>query len=166
MKTLLLMRHAKSSWSDSELADHDRPLNRRGERDAPRMGRWLAQQGLLPDVVVSSTALRAVETARAVRESLPDAGEFVENPELYHADVAAWTRVIRQIPPGVQSVLAVGHNPGLEELLETLHDGWERMPTAAIAWFDLPLDDWAQFNPARSAALRAVWRPKELPEEA
>jgi phosphohistidine phosphatase len=164
MKTLLLMRHAKSSWSDSELADHDRPLNNRGERDAPRMGRWLADQPLLPDVVIASTALRAVQTATAVCQAAGHTGDFVEFPELYHADVAAWTAVLQQIPDGVGSVLAIGHNPGLEELVETLNNDWERMPTAAIAWFELAIDDWAEFRPTGPATLRAIWRPKELVE--
>lgn len=162
MKTLLLMRHAKSSWSDSGLADHDRPLNSRGERDAPRMGRWLAEQGLLPDIVIASTALRAVQTAQAVREAAGHNGDFVEYAELYHADTAAWTAVLRQLPDAAESVLAIGHNPGLEELVEVLHREWERMPTAAVAWFELAIDAWSEFPPSGTATLRALWRPKEL----
>ena len=85
MKTLLLMRHAKSSWDDPDVADHDRPLNKRGKKDAPRMGQWLAEQGLTPEVIVTSTAKRARKTAELVAESCGCQREPIVLPELYHA---------------------------------------------------------------------------------
>lgn len=162
MKTLLLMRHAKSSWSEAGVDDHERPLNRRGERDAPRMGRWLADQDLLPGLVIASTARRAVQTASAVCQGAGLSDDVVEYSRLYHASPAAWASVVQRIADGVERLLAIGHNPGLEELVEALHGEWERMPTAAIAWFDLELRSWKEFSLTAPAALRAVWRPKEV----
>lgn len=164
MKTLLLMRHAKSSWSDPDLADHERPLNARGRRDGPRMGRWLSDQGLTPDLVITSTAVRALETARNVSKAGGFAADLAEFSELYHADIADWTSVLQRLPNTVECVLGIGHNPGMEELVDSLHNGWERMPTAAIAWFELPINDWSEFTSCGNTTLRAVWRPKEIEE--
>ena len=162
MKTLLLMRHAKSSWSDHGLDDHERPLNDRGERDAPRMGRWMAEQDFVPDLIIASTATRASQTAAALQRAAGYAGDIMQIAELYHAGVPAWTAVLRQIPDHVHSVLAIGHNPGLEELVDQLHHAWERMPTAAVAWFELPLESWIEFSPSAPATLRLLQRPREL----
>nr|NIL98123.1 hypothetical protein [Planctomycetales bacterium]NIP70269.1 hypothetical protein [Planctomycetales bacterium] len=85
MKTLLLLRHAKSSWDDSALDDHDRPLNKRGKRDAPRMGQLLVQQDLVPDCILTSTARRARKTAEAVAKACGGVVPLTEMPELYHA---------------------------------------------------------------------------------
>ncbi|MFG0335704.1 MAG: SixA phosphatase family protein, partial [Maioricimonas sp. JB049] len=84
MKTLLLMRHAKSSWADPSKADHDRPLNARGKRDAPRMGQWLLEQNLVPDRIVSSTARRARKTASRVASGCGYTAEIVHERALYH----------------------------------------------------------------------------------
>lgn len=162
MKTLLLMRHAKSSWSDDRLTDHERPLNGRGERDAPRMGRFLAEQDLIPDLIITSTAVRAKQTGDAVRLAVDEACRLREFESLYQADVAAWSTVLRQVPDDVERLLAIGHNPGLEELVTSLCQRDEHMPTAAIAWFELAVDSWSDFSAAGPATLNEVWRPKKL----
>lgn len=165
MKTLLLMRHAKSSWDDPGTADHDRPLNHRGKEDAPRMGRWLAEQGLDPDLIVTSTAKRARKTAKLVAETCGYQGELVKLPELYHASPKVWTSVVQKLPETATRVLCVGHNPGLEELLA----GWlaadVAMPTAAVAVLSLDIDAWRDAGLGTRMTLRGVHRVKERKAE-
>jgi phosphohistidine phosphatase len=167
MKTLLLMRHAKSSWDDPDLADHDRPLNKRGKREAPRMGRWLARQDFVPELIVSSTAERARATAEKLAQACEYRGEITHSEGLYHASPASWYEVLRGLPETATRVLCVGHNPELEEVLHALSGGRSRMPTAAIAHLELPVDRWCGLTPQLRATLHAVWRPKEidLPED-
>ena len=162
MKTLLLMRHAKSGWSDPTLSDHQRPLNERGIRDSPRMARFLAECGLVPDAVLSSTATRAATTAASVAETLeiPDVPRFFDR--LYHAPPSAIAEVVASESGEAERVLVVCHNPGIEELVEQLGGRHERMSTAAIAHFQVDLDDWSGFEPRSEAELMAVHRPKEL----
>jgi len=165
MKTLLLMRHAKSSWDDPELDDHDRPLNARGLRDAPRMAAWLIRQEHTPGAITSSTALRAVHTAQIVAEACRVAAPVRTTAGLYHADIAAWQRVIRNLPEEIDRALCVGHNPGIESIVSKLTDQSLHMPTAAIAVFALKLDSWAAFKVPTRYADWHLWRPKDLPDE-
>ena len=155
------MRHAKSSWNEESLPDHDRPLNKRGKRDAPRMARLLEEQGLVPDRILSSTALRAQSTAKLVAEHAGRSEAMELRPELYHADPAAIIAVLQELEDADALVLVVGHNPGLEKLLEVLTGEAEHLPTAAIAWIEAPIAHWRDLGntPAR---LIELWRPKEL----
>ncbi|NIP85513.1 MAG: histidine phosphatase family protein [Planctomycetales bacterium] len=162
MKTLLLLRHAKSSWDDDQLSDHDRPLNKRGRRDAPRMGRLLADQDLVPDLILTSTAKRARRTAEAVAKTCGFAGELLALSELYHAAPEECVRVLGQLSATTNRPLLVGHNPGLEELLDRLTDHDEVMPTAALAQLQLPITGWEQLALDSPATLVAIWRPREL----
>jgi len=162
MKTLLILRHAKSSWENSGLADHDRPLNKRGKRDAPRMGLLLREQGLAPDLILSSTAKRARRTASAVAESAEFQGEVKLLPELYHAGPRTYSEVLRNISNDCESVMVVGHNPGLEILLAKLAGEGERLPTASLAHLQLGIDSWGEFNLDVEARLVGLWRPREL----
>ncbi|HWI30638.1 MAG TPA: histidine phosphatase family protein [Microbacterium sp.] len=131
MKTLVLVRHAKSSWDDPGLDDHDRPLNQRGERDAPRMARRLAGTGVRPDAILSSTAVRALTTAEVFGAVL---GVQVERLErLYGASPATIARVVAA--RDVDSVLVVAHDPGLSILAARLAPGIVHMPTCAVATF-------------------------------
>lgn len=166
MKTLLLMRHAKSSWDDPGQDDHDRLLNARGLRDAPHMGQLLVDQSLVPDSITCSTAARAHETARIVAASCRAAVGLRVTAELYHADIAAWQNVIRQLPPESDRALCVGHNPGIEMLLSELTDESHHMATAALAVLDLRIDDWADFTPSNPLQHWTLWRPKDLPDPA
>jgi phosphohistidine phosphatase len=162
VKTLLLMRHAKSSWSDEGLPDRERPLNERGEKAAPRMGKWLRKQGLLPDLVVSSDAKRAVQTAQAVIEAVGYGIAWRQAPSLYAADIDAYYDVLRGVPDDAGTVLVVAHNPGTAEMVAALTGEDERMPTAAVAQITLPLDHWRDLAPGVEGELVRVGRPREL----
>lgn len=164
MKTLLLMRHAKSSWDDPDLDDHDRPLNKRGLRDAPRMAAWLVEHAVAPDSITCSTAVRAESTARIVADACGIRTPVRTTDDLYHADLAAWRLVIRQLPQESQCALCVGHNPGIEALVSTLTDTSVHLPTAAIAVLELTLADWSAFEVSASCRDWKFWRPKDLPD--
>jgi len=162
MKTLLVLRHAKSSWNDPDVADHERPLNKRGRRDAPRMGRLLEELDLVPEIVLCSTATRARATVELVLEAGAYGGDVVYDESLYHADPATVIAALGDIPDGVERALIVGHNPGHEALLVRLTGVFETMPTAALAQIDLPIEHWADLDDLVDARLVHVWRPKEL----
>ncbi len=157
------MRHAKSSWSDPKIADFDRPPNKRGRRDAPLMGQWIATHLPAPDRVVSSPARRARETAEAVVAALrrPPA-TIVWEPRLYAASRLPLLAVIREQPDSAGHVLLVAHNPGLTELANTLcNDSLENLPTAAIYSLNLPLDRWSK-TCFGVGVRRAFVTPKQL----
>jgi phosphohistidine phosphatase len=155
MKQLTIVRHAKSSWSEPGLSDFDRPLNRRGERDAPEMGRRLAERGSEPDLIVSSSAARARATAEVLARAIghdPAAVELRE--DLYLASVDQLLRVLRSLPETRDHVLLVAHNPGLTALVNLLSGiDLENLPTCGVAELDLELDSWSQLRPG--AAVRA-----------
>src|SRR5438105_3329988 len=111
MKTLLVMRHAKSSWKDSEQPDELRPLNKRGKRDAPRIGRLLREKSQVPQAILSSTAERARQTAMAVAEASGFEGEIQFEPSLYAAPPEAYLALLRALPAELQSAMVVAHNP-------------------------------------------------------
>lgn len=163
MKTLLVLRHAKSSWNESGLADHDRPLNERGERDAPRMGDLVRERRLTPDVIISSDAVRARMTAEAVAEAARYPGEIRLEPLLYGAAPDDILVVLRAAPElNTATVMIVGHNPGLEALVGQLTGEPQDLPTAALARIDLPIDRWRDLDESTRGTLVDLWRPKEL----
>ena len=143
MKTLFLMRHAKSDWSDSAQSDFDRPLNKRGHSDAPRLATLLSSGGGLTDFVLSSPANRARQTAELVIESgqLEVALGFDER--LYLADSSTLSQVVRSADEGCQSGLVIAHNPGMEDWLADLSGCELRFPTAALACVQLDVGRWA-----------------------
>ena len=161
-KTLMLLRHAKSSWKDPGCSDHDRPLNKRGKKAAPRMGELLRKHRLLPDEILSSTAVRARTTAAAVAKASGYAGEVTLRPELYLAAPASYIDVLRSISGDPQRVLAVGHNPGIEQLVAHLTGQELAMPTAALAVISLTIERWEELSVHAAAELVHFWRPKEL----
>jgi phosphohistidine phosphatase len=162
MKTLLLLRHAKSSWHDPALDDHERPLNTRGRRDGPRMGELVREYGLMPDVVISSDAVRARLTATAVAEAARFAGEVLLHPHLYTACPADILSLLQTVQENAETVMIVGHNPGLEELVEQLTGERQDLPTAALAHIVLPIDQWRDLELSTRGTLLGNWRPKEL----
>jgi phosphohistidine phosphatase len=162
MKTLLLLRHAKSSWDEPNLSDHDRPLNARGLRDAPRMGDLIERQGLTPDLIVASTATRAQMTARLVAEHCNYSAPIDSTPSLYLASPDQYVSYLRCLDDRYTLVLVVGHNPGLEDLLEQIAGSYEKMPTAALAHLSLAIRSWQDFRAKTDARLVHLWRPKEL----
>ena len=164
MKTFLILRHAKSSWKTIGQADHDRPLNKRGERDALRVGRWLQQQNLVPDQIISSTAQRAKSTALAVADAMGYEGDIELTRSFYLAHPEAYIERAAQLPNEVETVMVVGHNSGVEELVLMLTQLYEVMQTGTVVHLTLPIDDWAEFSAETPATLQAIWRPRELPD--
>jgi phosphohistidine phosphatase len=162
MKTLLLLRHAKSSWKDASLGDHDRPLSRRGRRDAPRMGRLLREEGLRPDLVVSSTAKRARVTAALVAKHCGYKKAVEVHPELFHAEPDGIAEVLRELFDDVPTVMLVGHNPGLEGFVAQATGRDVKFPTAAVAQIAFPLASWDDFALPADGVLVNLWRPKDL----
>jgi phosphohistidine phosphatase len=162
MKTLLLLRHGKSSWNDPTLDDHERPLNERGRRDGPRIGELLREYGLIPDLVVSSDAVRAQLTAEAVAEAAGYAGEILLDHRLYLASPADMLVLLQAGRETAETIMIVGHNPGLEELVEQLTGERQHLPTAALAQIVLPIDRWRDLELSTRGTLLGHWRPEEL----
>jgi len=161
MKTLLILRHAKSSWDDSALDDHERPLNARGEEDAPRIARVARDEGLAPELILSSDAVRARLTAAAMADTT--GGQLLLDPRLYHATAADILAVVPTVvPDNTGTVMIVGHNPGLEQLVAQLTGEWEALPTAALVQVELPIARWSELDPATRGTLIGAWRPKAL----
>ena len=160
---LLIMRHAKSSWDDRSLRDHDRPLNDRGRRDAPRMAEWLNEQGLAPDIILTSSANRAQTTATLIVEHLKGVVDVEIVEEFYLAAPATYLEVLANLPDNISRPMVVGHNPGLEDLVQTLGGDDEVMPTAAIAYFENIGENWKRIaDQLGNYPLHSVWRPKEI----
>ena len=162
MKTLLILRHAKSSWKDREKSDHGRSLNKRGKRDAPRMGLLAAEHGLCPDLILSSTAKRARSTAEAAGSEAGYAGAIQLERRLYLANPSEIIEVIRESAGDAASVMVVGHNPGLEELVARFGGAGEPLPTAALAEVHLEIPAWSGLTLQSPATLANLWRPREL----
>ena len=148
MKTLTLVRHAKSSWKDTSLADRDRPLNKRGERDAPEMARRIAAAGIRPSLIVSSPAVRAWTTARIIADEIGYPREFLQRDKrLYLASVNAILDVIVAQDNGFNSLMIVGHNPGFTEFANYLVPGLtNNIPTAGVVSVQLDIDDWSLYD--------------------
>lgn len=145
MKQLLLIRHGKSDWDHPGLADHDRPLNDRGRRDCPRMAEALKSRGIVPDRIVTSTALRAATTAEAIAGELGvDSGTIARRPELYLAAPQVILRVIQGLDESAGTVFVFGHNPGMHEAVGRLCGGEavDDFPTLAVARIELDVDHW------------------------
>jgi len=165
---LLLLRHAKSAWDTPAESDFDRPLAKRGRHEAPRIGTWMKEQGLVPDQIISSPALRARQTTEAVCERLGlDKERISWEQRIYAAGVDSLLAAIGACPATSRTLLLVGHNPGLEELLVFLADAVETpasgklLPTAALAELRIPGKRWQGLT-AGSARLRRIMRPRDL----
>lgn len=156
------MRHAKSSWSNMRLSDHERPLNDRGKNDAPRMGQMLKDEELVPQLIISSTAVRALSTAEAVALAADFDGELKTTRHFYHADPDTYIHVLQTVDDAFNCVMVVGHNPGMAELVEDLTGAREHFTTANIAHVELPIDSWSAFTEDTEGDLRHLWRPKEI----
>jgi phosphohistidine phosphatase len=160
MKTLYVLRHAKSSWENNDLPDFDRPLNRRGEAAAPFMGEVLKNNGIGPEIIVSSPAVRARETARLVKEAADLDAEIKHNERIYEASPQTLRNIAGSLDDRFNSAMMVGHNPGMEGLVRLLTGKLEPMPTAALAVIDLDISRWDQLTDG-SGKLRKVIRPKD-----
>ncbi len=162
MKTLLVLRHAKSSWKNANLSDFERPLNKRGKNDAPRMGELLRREGIVPDLIISSSAERALATAEAVASACSYESEIKTTRQFYHAWPDDYVDVINSVSNECDRVLIVGHNPGIESLVEELTGEWITMPTAALVQIALRISQWSELSLESTEVLINCWRPKEL----
>lgn len=176
MRQLLLLRHAKSSWDDPKLADHDRPLSKRGRRAAEAMGRAMRDLGLAPDLVLVSTATRATQTLKGLEPWL-DTPLTEPMEALYLADPPKLLAALHGVAATVRSVLVVGHNPGLQQLAvilvgeqamtqanEMMRHLAERYPTGALAEFAIP-GPWKSLGEGGGRLTRFLL-PRDLPEMA
>jgi len=155
-KTLYLLRHAKSSWSEPELADFDRPLNKRGRKARYAMAQYMDDKGYIPEIIICSTAKRAAMTLDAIRPVAGKTCEIRMDDGLYLADPKALAHRIEQIDPGINSVLMIGHNPGLHMLALALaqpatsedYGGLQiKYPTAALCVLRARQEKWAPVEP-------------------
>ncbi len=162
MKKLLLMRHAKSSWKDPTLYDHERPLNKRGKRDAPRMGLLLNDKELVPDIILCSTAKRARQTVGKLLETCDFSGNIEYFDALYHADYATYLDISSELGNEIHRAMIVGHNPEMSYFLQVICDEYQHMPTAAIAVIDFSVDSWKALETNPEGKLVDLWRPREI----
>ena len=148
MKYLTLIRHAKSDWGRNDLADFDRPLNPRGKKTAPLMGRRLAERGTIPELLISSPAKRARKTARLIARELGiPKHTIVYQPEIYAAGEETLVEIIGSLPEHCNYAALIGHNPGISELAAWLcpnPPGW--MPTCAILTLELDSGSWKEVS--------------------
>jgi len=170
MKTLYLVRHAKSDWSNMRLADHDRPLNARGSRAARLMGDHLANEGIAPDLVICSTALRARQTLAGIDTAFKQPWPRVFEPQVYGADTGSLLALIRRQDDDTHAVMMVGHNPGFQDLAITLapHGDdddlaqlYRKLPTGAFIEIELDITSFSDIAPG-CGTLRRFVRPKSL----
>lgn len=146
MKTLLILRHAKSSWDDPSLSDFDRPLNDRGLKTAPFIGQVLAENNLQPDAILSSPAQRAMQTTMLVKEAGSLTAEPKFNDKIYEASQFGLLEVVSEAQPKAEMLLLVGHNPGMEGLLKLLTGEKESIPTAGLIKIALNIDNWSEIR--------------------
>ncbi len=161
MKILLLLRHAKSSWGDSSLPDVARPLNERGLKVAPLVGRVLAERGVHPSLVLCSPAVRTQRTAELVLAAANLDVPVIHDERIYAATHARLLNVLAETDDKHEAVLFIGHNPGLEELLAHFTGEVRAMPTAALAALTLDVDSWNAIHEGR-AHLDWFVKPRDL----
>ena len=171
MKTLSLLRHAKSSWDDPVERDFDRPLNGRGHRAARTMGEWLKENGYHFDAVIASPALRIRQTIEGVETGLGEKLKPAFDKRIYMASAASLFELIQETPDEVGHLLLIGHNPGLEDLLLLATEGDAsplraeaelKYPTATFATIALPTSSWAKAEERIAGRLQAFVRPRDL----
>ena len=170
MKKVILLRHAKSSWDDPTLDDHDRPLNNRGRAASPVIADWLASRAHVPDTVLCSSATRTRQTVNGLRTRLPGLPDELVERSLYHASPEAMRDRLANLPQDCETVLLVGHQPGIGSLARQLADGsekrrckraFEHFPTAAAAVFEVDIDDWSELE-KRKGHFVDFAKPREL----
>jgi phosphohistidine phosphatase len=149
MKRLYLLRHAKSSWDDPELEDHDRPLAPRGRKAAKLIAEYVKDKRFEPSIVLCSSAVRARETLEFVAPFLPEETSVEIEPGIYHAGTRELIARLRRVPPDAESVLLIGHNPAMQDLALAIANASERLdrirrkfPTAALVALDARVEDW------------------------
>jgi phosphohistidine phosphatase len=160
VKTLYILRHAKSSWDKPDLADFDRPLNERGLIAAPFMGEIIYDKQFQPDVILSSPAKRSKQTAILVKETAELKARIKYDDRIYEASPQILLQVVAEIDNKHESVMLVGHNPGIEGFIRYLTGKTVQMPTAALALIELNVNGWRDTD-ADDGKLKTVIRPKD-----
>jgi len=162
MKNLLLMRHAKSSWKDDSLEDHQRPLKKRGRKDSKRIAKVIQKSNLVPDLILSSSAVRSRETVEIVVQTLDYHNTIAFSDELYMGEPDDFIHALRDLSKELNTVMIVGHNPGLEAYLQIIDGEIESVPTAGLGHLVLAIDDWKEISLDTMGDLIGFWRPKDL----
>ena len=146
MKTLLLMRHAKSSWKQPDLPDHERPLNKRGKKDAPLIGSLIKEKELVPQKMMISSAVRAAETAKMLQDTSGFSGELECLDSFYLAEPNVYLEPLQSLPDEIERVMVIGHNPGLEGLLQILSGQILPLTAGEVAHLVLPIEHWNEVS--------------------
>ena len=164
MKTLTLVRHAKSSWTDRRLSDRDRPLNKRGERDAPVMAKRIVDAGVRPSLIISSPAVRAWATAKAFATELNYPLEFLQREDgLYLASLDNLLDVVATQDPGFNNLMMFSHNPGLTDFADYLVPGLtDNLPTSGVVSVDVDCDDWRLYDRPKTELVVYEYPKKNL----
>lgn len=162
MKTLLLMRHGKASWKDTKKdEDKIRPLTKKGEKDAYKMGDLLEENDILPQVILTSTALRTRETAAVFLDRCCGEVTFIALDALYMAEPQGIIEVLKTMSDQADKVMVIGHNPGLEGVLQHLTGEVESLPTASVAYLELPIESWSAVTLDTQVEKWEKWKPKD-----
>ena len=161
MKKLYLIRHAKSDWSNPSLDDFDRPLNKRGKKNAPFMGKILNQKGISPDLIISSPAYRARNTAIKIAKKIKYHDEIIFNEYLYEASLKTILEIVNYIADEYDNVFIVGHNPGLNMLAFYLIDFNDNIPTSGVLEIEFNCDLWREAS-KRNANFVSFDYPKKV----
>jgi phosphohistidine phosphatase len=164
MKTLLLMRHGKSSWKDDSLSEHERPLKKRGRRDTKRIAQEIEKNDLYPHIILSSSAARAKETAEILMDTLGFENRIIFSDQLYMAEPEDFIDVLSQLDDNNDTVLVIGHNPGMEAFIQIISGEIETLPTAGLGQLVLVLDSWQDISLDTRGDLVGLWKPRELRE--
>jgi phosphohistidine phosphatase len=148
MKIITIVRHAKSSWKDMSLPDRKRPLNKRGRRDAPEMGRRIREHGVRPSLIITSPATRAWTTAKIIAREINYPKEFLQREDgLYLASLDDILDIVMAQDNGFNNMMVVGHNPGLTDFANFLVPGLtDNLPTAGVVSVEIDQDDWSLYE--------------------
>lgn len=164
-RKLFMIRHAKSSWANPLQSDFERSLNDRGEKDAPEMGERLKKIGIKPDLIISSTATRAAQTARKIGAAIGyDINHIKWEEKLYHCIPAVFEEVLAEVGDDVETVFIVGHNPGITDFVNELSDMFhtDNMPTCAVVGAEMELDEWNGFGTAKKKVILFEYPKKNI----
>lgn len=164
MKTLLIMRHGKSSWKHKDLEDHERPLSKRGLHDSRMMADIIQEKELIPQVILASSSVRTTQTAQIFSEETGYRGEILALDSLYLAEAETYLHELKRLSDDYERVMVIGHNPGLESLLQMITGRIEALPTGVVAYISLPITHWEEINGESVGELVQIWKPKELRE--
>jgi len=162
-KKIFIVRHAKSSWADMSVTDKERKLNARGKKDAPRMAAWCKEHGYIPQLMISSTAVRARKTAAAFHKEMKlDNNQLLLTDTLYHAPAETYLENCYGLPESIESVMLFGHNPGITYLANEVHDEYiDNVPTCGVLVISTSASTWDQVD-FSNCTLQLLKVPKKL----